>query len=172
MRGATAPQAVYLVFSEQGSIIKVNRYYISAYNASPDWAEGLRIKKAKGGGEFHIKFFEAAFNQEAEYAEMFIEFEEAVREKSLAQQLTEQGAGSICITTFQNMDGHDSASNALLRVWTLAAKTGVQYKRGDCPADLFKKTKAKQEAEEKLNMNKAEWDEKTQAAMKDMADLL
>lgn len=109
----------------------------------------LVIKKARNAGIFNINYISAALNREAYSAEIYLEFQEALRVSNLADQLEDQGACQVNIMTFKHNDGNDSASNALVRVWTAAEKTGEEYTRGDPSKDLLEKAKIKFETEKK-----------------------
>ena len=124
------------------------------------------MPKSKGGGEFTINYMDSAFNKEAEYGEFFIEFKEAVWEYKLVEQFESYGAGQVYTATFQNIDGNESASNFLLRVWELAEKTGYRETRGECSSQLLAKAKAKLEEHKDKQVEEKELDEKTQAVMR------
>ena len=102
------------------------------------------IAKARNAGNFTIKFMHAALNKEAYSGEIFIEFQETLRVCTLIAQMEEHGACQVNVVTFKN---NESASNALLRVWTSAAKTGCEVTRGAGSKELLAKTQAKFEAE-------------------------
>ena len=88
-------------------------------------------------------YMDAAFNNEAESAEIFMHFEDKVWDNKLIQQLEKLGACQVFVTTFTNNDGNESAANALVRVWTTAEKYGYQLIKGVCPDPLLSKAKAK-----------------------------
>ena len=108
---------------------------------------------------------EAGFNKEAGLGEFFFEFGEAVYEHKLIKALEKAGATQVTIMTFANNDANESASNALLRVWTVAAKSGVGYIRGACQEALLAKTKAKQQSAKEQAATSFD-EEKTAAAIK------
>ena len=145
--------------------IKLTRAYVSCFNVDPQFAIGFKVPKTKTSGEYKIKYMEAAFNKDACSGEFFIEFEEQLWFNTLLQAFEDQGAGDVYIGTFKHNDGNDSASNALLRVWELAEKTGYSIMRGKCSDALMAKARAKQ-AEAKNKKKESEFDEKTQAAIK------
>ena len=132
----------------------------------PEFASAFKFPKSKGGGFFTIKYLDAGFNKEAEMGEFFIEFFEKVKEHKLAQALEKAGAGQVTITTFANNDGNESASNALLRVWTVQKQTGYSYRSGDCQEALLTKTQARFAESQKKQQETSEFDEKTVAAIK------
>ena len=147
------------------------RCYFSCFNVSPEFASVFKFPKGKGGGDFTIKYVNAGFNKEAEFGEFFIEFNEKVKEHKLAQALEKAGATQVTIMTFANNDGNESASNALLRVWTVQKQTGYSYIFGECQVALFTKTRAKF-GESQKKQETFEFDEKTAAAIKQsLADL-
>ena len=146
--------------------MKLNRYYASCFNVAPVFTSDFKMPKSKGGGEFTINYMDSAFNKEAEYGEFFIEFKEAVWEYKLVEQFESYGAGQVYTATFQNIDGNESASNFLLRVWELAEKTGYRETRGECSSQLLAKAKAKLEDRKAKTVDDKEYDEKTQAVMK------
>ena len=145
--------------------MKLNRAYVSCFNVYPEFAATFFMPKSRNGGEFEIKFMHAAFNKEAGSGEFFIEFEDKVWDSNLLKAFENLGAGDVYVGTFKNNDGNDSAANALLRVWELAEKSGIEVTRGKCPDALMAKTRAKQ-AEAKNKKKESEFDEKTQAAIK------
>jgi hypothetical protein len=115
---------------------------------------------------FDVKYMEAAFDKEAYSGEFFIEFEDYVWSHKLIKCFESQGASSVMLCTFDNLDGSESASNALLRVISSQNKTGCsQCRRGTCPAALLAKVQAKQAAAREQSSAK-EFDEKTMAAIK------
>lgn len=124
------------------------------------------MPKSKGGGEFTVNYMDSAFNKEAEFGEFFIEFKEAVWENKLIDQFESYGAGEVYTATFQNNDGNESASNALLRVWELAEKMGYRETRGECSSQLMAKAKAKLERHQEEKAAKNEYDEKLQMGIK------
>lgn len=140
------------------------RAYVSCFNVDPQFVSGFNVPK-NIGGEYKIKFMDAAFNKEACSGEFFIEFEEQLWYSKLLEAFEIHGAGDVYIATFKHNDGNDSAANALLRVWELAEKTGLSSTRGKCSDALITKTMAKQ-AEAKNKKKESEFDEKTQAAIK------
>ncbi len=105
------------------------------------------ISKANNAGKFNINYMHAALNKEAYAGELFIEIDGTIRVRTLMAQLEEMGACQVSILTFKNNDGNESASNALLRVWTTAEKTGYEYTCGVPSKDLWGKAKTKQDAE-------------------------
>jgi len=146
--------------------VKLNRYYVSCFNVAPVFTSDFKMPKSKGGGEFTVNYMDSAFNKEAEYGEFFIEFKEAVWEYKLVEQFESYGAGQVYTATFQNIDGGESASNALLRVWELAEKTGHRETRGECSGQLLAKAKAKLEKHREEKAAKTEDDEKLQMGIK------
>jgi len=131
----------------------------------PEFASVFKFPKSKGGGFFTIKYLDAGFNKEAEMGEFFIEFFEKVKEHKLAQALERAGAGQVTITTFANNDGNESASNALLRVWTVQKQTGYSYRSGDCQEALLTKTQARFAESQKKQQETSEFDEKIKEAI-------
>lgn len=105
------------------------------------------ISKANNAGKFNINYMHAALNKEAYAGEIFIEIDGTIRVRTLVAQLEEMGACQVSVLTFKNNDGNESASNALLRVWTTAEKTGYEYTCGVPSKDLWGKAKTKQDAE-------------------------
>ena len=134
--------------------------------------KSLVVKKARNAGNFNINYVHAALNKEAFSAEIFIEFEDALRVCTLAAQMEEQGACQVSVLTFKNNDGNESASNALLRVWTTAAKTGHEYTRGTASKDLWGKANAKFEAEKQQQADNAKNEAKfTEGVRQSLADI-
>lgn len=108
---------------------------------------------------------ETAFNKEAVSGEFFVEFEDYIWSHKLIKCFQSQGASQVMLCTFDNLDGNESASNALLRVISSQDKTGLKYSRGTCPPALLAKVQAKQAAAKEQSSTK-EFDEKTMAAIK------
>jgi hypothetical protein len=108
---------------------------------------------------------EAAFDKEAGSGEFFIEFEEKVWEHKLIAAFHAKGACQAMTSTFANLDGNESASDALVRVLSIQEKTNHKYSRGTCPPALLAKVQAKQAAAREVSATK-EFDEKTLAAIK------
>ena len=126
----------------------------------------FKFPKSKGGGEFGLKYMEAAFNKEAESGEFFLEFEDTVWEHKLIEAFQSQGAGQVSTITFANNDGGDSAANALVRIFSSQTKSGHQVRRGTCPPALLDKVLAKQAADQaQAASSPKEFDEKTLAAI-------
>ena len=149
----------------QTTDVRLNRCYILCYNVTPVFTHDFNLPKAKGGGEFTVKFMDSAFDREKDMGEFFIEFKETVIERKVVEQFESMGALSVLLTTFQHNDGNESASNALLHVWELAEKTGLRETRGECSEALKFKTMAKQ-AENKEALSDKELDDKLQAGLK------
>ena len=103
----------------------------------------LVIHKARNAGDFTINFMHAAFNVATFSGEIFIEFQETIRVCTLNSQLEARGACQVTVLTFNVGDANESASNALLRVWMSAEKTGCQFQRGTVSRELFDKTQTK-----------------------------
>ena len=120
--------------TEQSS--RVYRFFFTAFNVNKVFLNNFTMPKARNGGDFTIKFITAAIDPNNCTAEVFIEFLDQVWAHSLAKRLEELGAGSVCIDVFQSNDYHDSASNAIARIWDAAAKT-TSYNIGKCTTTLF-----------------------------------
>jgi hypothetical protein len=132
----------------------------------PEFASTFKFPKSKGHGEFGIKYMEAAFDKDAGSGEFFFEFEDYVWSHKLVKSFETQGAGQVMTCTFANLDGGDSAANALVCVFNSQVKTNITYTRGTCTAALLTKAQAKL-AEQKLSQaSTKEFDEKTVAAIK------
>ena len=125
----------------------------------------FKFLKSKGEGFFNLVYMDAAFNSEAESAEIFMQFEEKVWDNKLIEQLEKIGACQIFVITFTNNDNNESAASALARVWTTAEKHGSQLVKGVCPETLLSKTKEKF-AKAKDTSTEAWSTEKIQAAIK------
>ena len=119
---------------------KANRFYASGFNIDEAFVKNLVIHKARNAGDFTITFVHAAFNPTTVHAEIFIEFQETIRVCTLITQLEAGGACQVTVVTFKHFDASDSASNALLRVWISAEKTGCQFQRGIGSKELLDKT--------------------------------
>lgn len=142
----------------------MSRYFVSCFNVTPEFASEFKFPKSRGGGEFGIKYMEAAFNKEAGSGEFFFEFEDYVWSNKLVELFYSKGAGQVSTITFANVDGGESASNALLRIISSQEKTGIAYTRGTCPSTLLNRVQAKKAAA--AQMSSGEFEEKTVAAIK------
>ncbi len=131
----------------QADDTKSSRFYITGFNIDVDFVKNIVISKANSAGKFNINYMYAAVNKEAYAGEIFIEIDGTIRVRTLMAQLEEMGACQVSVLTFKNNDGNESASNALLRVWTAAEKTGHEYTCGIPSKDLWGKAKTKQDAE-------------------------
>ena len=131
----------------QADDTKSSRFYITGFNIDVDFVKNIVISKANSTGKFNINYMCAALNKEAYAGEIFIEIDGTIRVRTLMAQLEEMGACQVSILTFKHNDGNESASNALLRVWTAAEKTGQEYTCGIPSKDLWGKAKTKQDAE-------------------------
>jgi len=132
-----------------------------------DFIKNLEIKKANDAGVFAINFIHAALNKEACSGELFLELKETIRVCTLVAQLEENGACQVNVVTFKNNDGYNSASNALLRVWLIAEKSGIEeYVMGTVNKDLMDTTKIKMENEKKKTQENGKNEAKFQAGLK------
>ena len=104
---------------------------------------------------------ESAFDKEAGCGEFYLEFGEYIWEYKLVERFEAEGACQVNAVTFGNNDGHESASNALLRVLKTQEKTGLLFTKGVRPAGLAKKVQEKLDNAKKELMSVTEWDEKT-----------
>ena len=106
---------------------------------------------------------ECAFHKEADWGEIFIEFDEQVMEHKLLQSLEVYGASSVTTQTFTNNDKGDSAAAALLRIRSQVGNKGwTLVTRGTCPPALQAKVLEKQSADK---TNVQEFDAKTKEAI-------
>jgi len=153
---------------------KANRFYVSGFNIDEDFVKNLVIHKARNAGDFTINFIHAAFNPAAFHGEIVIEFYETIRVCTLMTQLEAVGACQVTVVTFKHFDASESASNALLRVWMAADKTGCRFHRGVVSAELLDKTHAKYDAEKQKQIDHAKDEAKLQAGIQmsldDMGD--
>jgi hypothetical protein len=134
---------------------------VSCFNVDPEFASALKFPKSRGGGEFEVVYMESAFDKEAGCGEFYLEFGEYIWEYKLVERFEAQGACQVNAVTFGNNDGHESASNALLRVLKTQEKTGLLFTKGVRPAGLAKKVQEKLDNARKELMSVPEWDEKT-----------
>ena len=159
--------------TEQSS--RVYRFRWSAYNVDEDFLRRrFTMPKARGAGEFGIRYMAAAIAPLSRSADVFIEFNEQVWLHKLRERLEELGAGSVHIDVFGYNDVDESASSGLLGVW-LAAKakedkggssaTGAPclISIGSCAPALLAKTNAKLELHERTENA---FDAKTQDGIK------
>lgn len=143
---------------------------MTCFNVDPVFAESFKFAKSKGAGDFTIKYMFATFDKHATSGEFFLEFDEKVWDHKLEQCFEAQGAGQVNIMTFENNDGNESASNALLRLHTKA--DGVTYERGTCQPALHAKLQAKLAEMDSKKADSKELDDKTQLAIKhSLADI-
>lgn len=143
---------------------------MTCFNVDPVFAESFKFAKSKGAGDFTIKYMFATFDKHATSGEFFLEFDEKVWDHKLEQCFEAQGAGQVNTMTFENNDGNESASNALLRLHTQA--DGVTYERGTCQPALHAKLQAKLAEMESKKADSKELDDKTQLAIKhSLADI-
>jgi len=155
------------MFSQYESPKNVARYYVSAFNVEPSFAEEFVLPMARGKGNFEIVTIRAAFNRDASWGEFFIEFKKQVWETSVIQQFEMMGACSVSTMTFERGDNNASAINALYRIRELAQKYNFTYERGNLSPKLTDLLTAKIAVEKvkEAHTNK-EFDEKTAAALK------
>jgi chromosome segregation ATPase len=143
---------------------------VTCFNVDPVFAESFKFAKSKGAGDFTIKYMLATFDKHATYGEFYLEFDEKVWEYKLEQSFEAQGAGQVNVMTFENNDGNESASDALLRLHTQA--DGVTYERGTCQPALHAKLQANLAEMESKKADSKELDDKTQLAIKhSLADI-
>lgn len=143
---------------------------MTCFNVDPVFAESFKFAKSKGAGDFTIKYMLATFDKHATYGEFYLEFDEKVWEYKLEQSFEAQGAGQVNVMTFENNDGNESASDALLRLHTQA--DGVTYERGTCQPALHAKLQANLAEMESKKADSKELDDKTQLAIKhSLADI-
>jgi hypothetical protein len=133
---------------------------------NPEFAGAFKFPKGRGEGYFTIKYVYAAFNKEAEMGEFYMEFEERVWSHKLVEALENAGATQITIMTFANNDGNESASNALARVRMVGDKTNETFIQGTTGEVFLNQARAKLNASRQAKVS-AEFDEKTQAALKE-----
>lgn len=145
---------------------KLTRCYFSCFNVNPEFASAFKFSKGRGEGIFTIKYMYAAFNREAEMGEFYIEFEETVYEYKFVEALENAGATQVTIMTFAPNDANESASDALARVWMIGDKTNETYIHGMTGEALLNKARTKLNANRQAQVS-AEFDEKTQAALKE-----
>lgn len=141
------------------------RFYVSGFNIDEAFVRGLVIHKARNAGDFTINFMDAAFNTATFSGEIFIEFQETIRVCTLISQLEAHGACQVTVVTFKIGDANESASNALLRVWMSAEKTGCRFQRGTVSKELLEKTQAKHATEKQKQVENAKDEAKIQVAI-------
>ena len=137
------------------------------YNAFKENLEDFSLPKARENGEMPTVFTQYALNESTGTAEGFMEFQEQVWSHQIQSQWEQLGAASVTVLTFQNNDGNHSAASALNRVTKLASSPGFKLiTTGSCNPKLQAKAKELAEKEHvKLNTT-TEFDEKTQAVIK------
>ena len=138
------------------------------FNADQNLVENFSIPKSRGSGDFSIQYLYFAWNPETFVAEGFMDFNDQIWTTTIHDRLAELGARSIEVMTFQNNDNNHSAASALSRVISVAKTAGFkEVIRGNCNPKLASKMyeiKAQEESDKKAK--NAEFDEKTQAAIK------
>lgn len=145
--------------------INVKRCYVSMYNAEQNLVENFSIPKSRGAGDFSIQFALFAWNPETLVAEGFLDFNDQIWTTTIHNRLAELGARSIDIMTFQNNDNNHSAASAMNRVRSVAHSEGFKsVSQGTCNPKLA--AKAEELRAEEKQTKTAEFDEKTQAAIK------
>jgi len=137
------------------------------YNADEDKLEAFSLQKARGAGDVPVVFTQYALNESTGTAEGFMDFQEQVWSHQIQTQWEQLGAASVTVLTFQHNDGNHSAASALNRVTKLASSPGFKLiTTGSCNPKLLAKAKELAEKEHvKLNTT-TEFDEKTQAVIK------
>jgi len=137
------------------------------YNADEDKLEAFSLQKARGAGDVPVVFTQYALNESTGTAEGFMDFQEQVWSHQIQTQWEQLGAASVTVLTFQHNDGNHSAASALNRVTKLASSPGFKLiTTGSCNPKLQAKAKELAEKEHvKLNTT-TEFDEKTQAVIK------
>ena len=137
------------------------------YNADEDKLEAFSLQKARGAGDVPVVFTQYALNESTGTAEGFMDFQEQVWSHQIQTQWEQLGAASVTVLTFQHNDGNHSAASALNRVTKLASSPGFKLiTTGSCNPKLQAKAKELAEKEHvKLNTS-TEFDEKTQAVIK------
>jgi hypothetical protein len=147
--------------------LKISRVYVYCFDVSSEFAASFKFLKNDGENEFPIKYMEAAFKRGSQRGEFFIEFEGCITTNRLVESFQSQGARQVCISTFANNDGGESAANAVVRVLSQQIKTGAKYTRGTCPEALHKKVCAKlEEADREKETFSSEFNEKLNAGIK------
>ena len=138
------------------------------FNADQNLVENFSIPKSRGSGDFSIQYLYFAWNPETFVAEGFMDFNDQIWTTTIHDRLAELGARSIEVMTFQNNDNNHSAASALSRVISVAKTAGFkEVIRGNCNPKLASKMyeiRAQEESDKKAK--NAEFDEKTQAAIK------
>jgi hypothetical protein len=138
------------------------------YNANEETLESFSLQKARESVEVPIIFTQYALNEITGMVEGFMEFHEPVWSHHIQAQWEQLGAASVTILTFQYNDGNHSAASALNRVTKMASSPGFKMiTTGCCNPRLMAKARELAEKDHaKLNTTTAEFDEKTQAVMK------
>ena len=130
---------------------------MSCFNVSPQFAESFNLPKTgRGWGDFTLGYLHAAFDKDGEFGEFYIEFEEQVWQKRVAERFEELGARQVSLITFDKK----CKKAAFARVLELGRKTGIKVVRGTIPADLEYMTQPIARTVD------AEFDEKTQNAIR------
>ena len=137
------------------------------YNAFKENLEDFSLPKTRENGEMPTMFTQYALNETTGTAEGFMDFQEQVWSHQIQTQWEQLGAASVTVLTFQHNDGNHSAASALNRVTKLASSPGFKLiTTGSCNPKLQAKAKELAEKEHvKLNTT-TEFDEKTQAVIK------
>ena len=147
--------------------MQLKRCYLSFFNATRDIIANIKYSKTRGAGDISPCFSEFSINTSTGFAEGVVEFDEQVWSDKLTDGLTQQGAASITILTFQNNDKNKSAGAALARVWKSAEGRGFELvTTGECDAKMLSKAKEIVRNDEKGKTTVSTFDEKTQEAVK------
>ena len=146
--------------------VRLTRCYVSMYNANQDTLEGFSMQKARGAGPVSILFTAFAFNESTGAVEGYMEFQEQIWNNNLIDRFEELGFTSVDIVTFQNNNGNQSAASAFHHVVKVSASPGFKLIcSGEINPMVSAKAKEIQE-KEKAGASTSEFDEKTQAAIK------
>ena len=158
---------------------RVQRYRWSAFNIGKEQMENFKLLKARNAGEYVIRFLTAAIDPRSYSVDVFIEFEEPVRQSKLRQQLKQYGAGSVQIDPCSANDQDAYAAAALAGVWLAArvkddaggsSASGAPslYTFGTCTPSLLARAKSEMELHDRTEQA---FDAKTHEALKQSIEL-
>jgi len=116
---------------------------VHCFNVTREFAENFIFFKSDDNSVWPIKYLEAAIDEKTGRGEFFIKFEGTPIERLLVESFEKQGAGQVSTSTFEHNDGHESASNALLRIFKKQNQGKLPHSRGTCPPGLKKKVQEK-----------------------------
>jgi hypothetical protein len=127
--------------AENAEKVQAKRCFVSMFSADKDLVYNFTMPKLRKGCEDNsVQYKLFAWNEKTGAAQGFIEFEGTVWTNVLKDRLTELGACTVIVETFQINDGNYSAASALNNVRRNDKKEGfVMVEHGTCNPKLLAK---------------------------------